>query len=73
MVNKISSEMFENFNDITVNESEKFDLDNYIADMEKAIIEKIFKKNNYNISKTSRQLNISRQNLQHKIKKYNIK
>nr|MBK5236524.1 hypothetical protein [Clostridium sp.] len=36
------------------------------------IIEKTLNKNNYNVSKTARELNISRQNLQYKIKIHRI-
>ena len=49
-----------------------FNLENYMSDIEKNIIEKILKKNNYNVSKTARELSISRQNLQYKIKIHKI-
>ncbi len=49
-----------------------FDLEDYMSDIEKNIIEKILKKNNYNVSKTARELSISRQNLQYKIKIHKI-
>ncbi|MBZ9634841.1 helix-turn-helix domain-containing protein [Clostridium sp. FP1] len=50
----------------------KFELGTYMANIEKEIIEKTLKKNHNNVSKTSRELSISRQNLQYKIKKYNL-
>ena len=43
-----------------------------MSNIEKEIIEKILKKNNYNVSKTARELSISRQNLQYKIKIHKI-
>ncbi|MBU3146249.1 helix-turn-helix domain-containing protein [Clostridium sp. CF012] len=51
---------------------EKFELGTYMANIERAIIEKTLRKNAYNISKTSRELSISRQDLQYKIKKHNL-
>ncbi|MBC8059880.1 MAG: sigma 54-interacting transcriptional regulator [Clostridiaceae bacterium] len=54
------------------NIGENFQLEDYIGDMEKRIIEKIFRKNKGNVSKTSRELSISRQNLQYKLKRYKI-
>ncbi len=50
----------------------KFELGTYMANIEKEIIEKILSKNDNNVSKTSRDLSISRQDLQYKIKKYNL-
>lgn len=47
-----------------------FDLKHYIDGIEKGIIEEALKENGYNIKKTSKSLNISRQNLEYKIKKY---
>ena len=43
-----------------------------MSDIEKTIIEKILKKNDYNVSKAARELSISRQNLQYKIKIHKI-
>lgn len=68
--NKSISGLYEDFN---IDNCEKIDLEKYIGSIEKNVIEKMLKKNNYNVSKTSRQLNISRQNLQYKLKKHNIK
>lgn len=59
-------------NNLNINEGEKFDLELYIYNIEKEIIKKILEENNYNVSRTSKQLNLSRQNLQYKIKKYKI-
>lgn len=70
--NKFQSKAFMPFNNSIIDENEDFDLDECIHNMEKGIIEKILERNNFNISKTSKQLNISRQNLQYKIKKFNI-
>lgn len=50
----------------------KIDLEIYMADIEKSIIQKELKKNENNITRTARKLNISRQDLQYKIKKHNI-
>ena len=47
-------------------------LDEYISTVEKNIIENKLKENGYNITKTSKSLKISRQDLQYKIKKYNL-
>lgn len=47
-------------------------LEEYIDEIEKSIIEKTLRQNSYNITKTSKMLKISRQNLQYKIKKYNL-
>ncbi|WP_346893979.1 sigma-54 interaction domain-containing protein [Clostridium sp. UBA871] len=47
-------------------------LNEYIDSLEKNIIEKSYKKNNKNITKTSEELKISRQNLQYKLKKYKL-
>ena len=57
---------------MSTNLDEKFELKTYIASIEKSIIEKALKKNDYNISKASRELSISRQDLQYKIKKHNL-
>lgn len=63
---------YNNVIDTITNENEGFDLENYISDIEKTIIEKILKKNSYNVSKTARELGISRQTLQYKIKIHKI-
>lgn len=47
-------------------------LNEYIDSLEKNIIEKSYKKNNKNITKTSEELKISRQNLQYKLKKHKL-
>ncbi|MGD9569413.1 MAG: sigma-54 interaction domain-containing protein [Sedimentibacter sp.] len=47
-------------------------IDEYLSNLEKCIIEKTLKSNDYNITKTAAELKIKRQTLQHKIKKYNI-
>ncbi|KZL90749.1 sigma-54 interaction domain-containing protein [Clostridium magnum] len=71
IINKTSGGIYKSINNMIIDED--FNLERYIIGIEKSIIDKALKKNDYNISKTSRQLNISRQNLQHKIKKYNLK
>lgn len=58
--------------DVLSNSDGKFDLEGYMSNIEKDIIEKILKRNNYNVSKTARELSISRQNLQYKIKIHKI-
>jgi arginine utilization regulatory protein len=62
-----------NYQDIVLNSDENFNLENYMNSIEKTMIEKILKKNNYNVSKAARELSISRQNLQYKIKIHEIK
>ncbi|WP_346929827.1 sigma 54-interacting transcriptional regulator [Clostridium sp.] len=47
-------------------------LNEYIDNIEKNIIEKSYQNNNNNITKTSEELKISRQNLQYKLKKYEL-
>ncbi len=47
-------------------------LDKYLEGIEKRIIAKCLSKNRNNITKTSRELGVSRQRLQYKIKKYGI-
>jgi len=47
-------------------------LSEYLEQLEKSIISEILQKNDNNISKTSSELKITRQNLQHKIKKYKL-
>nr|WP_201750462.1 sigma 54-interacting transcriptional regulator [Senegalia massiliensis] len=51
----------------------KNSLQKTINDIEKKIIERELTQNNHNISQTARNLNIKRQTLQHKIKRYNLK
>ncbi|MBU3159664.1 sigma 54-interacting transcriptional regulator [Clostridium frigoris] len=58
--------------DVLSNSDGKFDLEGYMINIEKDIIKKILKKNNFNVSKTARELSISRQNLQYKIKIHKI-
>ncbi|MBW9169612.1 sigma-54 interaction domain-containing protein [Clostridium estertheticum] len=58
--------------DVLSNLDGKFNLECYMSNIEKEIIEKILKRNNYNVSKTARELSISRQNLQYKIKIHKI-
>lgn len=67
--NKISMKME---NHMEVDSKEEISLDDYIDNIEKDIIEKFYKKNNKNVSKTAESLMLSRQNLQYKIKKYGI-
>jgi arginine utilization regulatory protein len=70
MFNKSISGLYE---DVSIGSLEKFDLEKYMDNVEKGVIKKVLKKNNYNVSKASRELNVSRQNLQYKLKKHNIK
>lgn len=67
--NKISSVV-----EVTVEEGFRGDtpLNEYIDSIEKSIIEKSYQKNNKNVTKTSEELRISRQNLQYKLKKYKL-
>ncbi|WP_253203532.1 sigma-54 interaction domain-containing protein [Clostridium estertheticum] len=58
--------------DVLSNLDVKFNLECYMSNIEKEIIEKILKRNNYNVSKAARELSISRQNLQYKIKIHKI-
>jgi arginine utilization regulatory protein len=69
---RIAYENCKNVQDISLNPDGVFDLESYISDIEKNIIEEILKRNNYNISKTAGELSISRQSLQYKIKIYKI-
>jgi arginine utilization regulatory protein len=70
--NNSSDINFIDINNIVANLNGKIDLESYMADIEKTIIQKALKKNANNITRTSRDLNISRQDLQYKIKKHNI-
>lgn len=49
-----------------------YSLDEYIENIERHVIWKALKSNEFNISSTARELKISRQNLQYKIKKYKL-
>ena len=69
---KIIYENNKNSCDVLSKSDDKFDLEGYMINIEKNIIKKILKKNNFNVSKTARELSISRQNLQYKIKTYKI-
>lgn len=55
---------------VELKEFKNISLQSYLESIEKSIIEKILIKNDYNISKSSKELQVSRQNLQYKIKKY---
>lgn len=48
------------------------DLNQYLENIERSLIRRIYLKNENNITKTAIELNISRQNLQYKLKKYEI-
>ncbi|KAJ49594.1 arginine utilization regulatory protein [Clostridium tetanomorphum] len=61
----------DNINNLNIDEN--FDLEKYISNIESTIIKKVLNCNNHNISKASKQLNLSRQSLQYKIKKYSIR
>jgi arginine utilization regulatory protein len=65
---RIANDNCTNNQDIITNNESSFHLENYMSDIEKSIIEKILKKNDFNVSKAARELSISRQNLQYKIK-----
>ncbi|WP_291573551.1 sigma-54 interaction domain-containing protein [Clostridium sp. UBA4548] len=74
----LTKEFFENKITIVgdLNNDSKFtgdlSLNNHLEEVEKAIITKIYKKNGENITRTAEELKISRQNLQYKLKKYNL-
>jgi len=70
--NKSTNINFANVKNMVSNLDEKIVLGNYMAYIEKEIIKEMLKKNGNNISMTSRYLSISRQDLQYKIKKYNL-
>lgn len=69
---RFAYENCKNAQDNVSNPDGSFNLESYISDIEKNIIEKTLNKNNYNVSKTARELSISRQNLQYKIKIHKI-
>ena len=48
-------------------------LDDYIAHTEKLYLEKVLKEHNHNISQAAKALDISRQSLQYRLKKYQAK
>lgn len=50
----------------------KSSLQEYLEKIECRIIKQVLKEHNYNISRSAAQLKISRQNLQYKMKKYNL-
>lgn len=52
---------------------ENMSLDQYLQEVEIALIEEKMIQSNYNITKAAGELGIKRQTLQHKIKKYNLK
>lgn len=58
--------------DLELKEFKNISLQNYLESIETNIIEKILIKNNYNISKAAKELQLSRQSLQYKIKKYSL-
>jgi len=51
----------------------KTDINKKLAEYEKSMIVEVLKKTKWNISKSANQLGLNRQNLQYKIKKYNLK
>ncbi|MCB2309737.1 sigma 54-interacting transcriptional regulator [Clostridium tagluense] len=69
---RIACDNSNNAQDIITNDDGNFHLENYMSEIEKTIIEKSLKKNKFNVSKAARQLGISRQNLQYKIKIHKI-
>lgn len=74
---KLSLEYFENDflhknEEINEHELNGMSLSEYLEDIEKQLIINSLNKNNYNISKTAKELKITRQALQYKIKKYEL-
>ncbi len=65
---RIANDSLINAQDTITNNEGSFDLEKYMSDIEKNIVQKILKKNDFNVSKAARELSISRQNLQYKIK-----
>ncbi|RKD28010.1 arginine utilization regulatory protein [Caminicella sporogenes DSM 14501] len=69
-------ELILNGNNKNINRDSRYDkvndLSEYLANIEKEIILNHLIKNDYNITKTSKNLGISRQNLQYKLKKYRL-
>lgn len=51
---------------------DNLDLEKYLEGIEKELILEALRRNNYNITKAAAYLKVSRQNLQHKIKKYKL-
>ncbi|EQB87159.1 hypothetical protein M918_10510 [Clostridium sp. BL8] len=74
----LTKEFFENKFTIVgdMNNDSKFtgdlSLNDYLEEIERSVITKIYKKNGENITRTAEELKISRQNLQYKLKKYNL-
>lgn len=74
----LTKEFFENKFTIVgdMNNDSKFtgdlSLNDYLEEIERSVIMKIYKKNGENITRTAEELKISRQNLQYKLKKYNL-
>lgn len=74
----LTKEFFENKFTIVgdINNDSKFtgdlSLNDYLEEIERSVITKIYKKNGENITRTAEELKISRQNLQYKLKKYNL-
>lgn len=74
----LTKEFFENKFTLVgdMNNDSKFtgdlSLNDYLEEIERAVITKIYKKNGENITRTAEELKISRQNLQYKLKKYNL-
>lgn len=58
---------------VEANYNYKESLSDYLENIEKNIINKVYYENNKNISKTAEVLKMTRQNLQYKLKKYNTK
>ena len=58
---------------VDFSENSGMDLNSYMMELEKNIIENELKLRGNNISKAANNLGIKRQTLQHKLKKYNIK
>lgn len=52
---------------------EQLTLDDYMANREKEYLEKILKEHDYNISKAAKALQISRQSLQYRLRKFKLK
>ena len=60
-------------NNYSLHDLENKTLDNIISDIEEKYIYKSLEKTGYNITKAALILGMNRQNLQYKMKKYNIK
>ncbi len=55
------------------NSSAGMSLENTLNSVERRVIKNVLKKNNWNISKTARELELKRQSLQYRIRKYSLK